>query len=112
MKAFLRSLIDFYFFQKIIFLTYHFFFLTFKSSKEKIIKDIRNLSRQEKEAKAIRDRILRDINNIFEHEEEQNYYKPARAKNFWSNNYIECESNSDRNKTLSVEEYLNKIKPY
>ena len=31
--------------------------------------------------------------------------------NFWSNNYIEYESNCDRNKTLSVEEYLNKIKP-
>ena len=33
-------------------------------------------------------------------------------KNFWSNNYIEYESNGDRNKTLSVEEYVNKIGPY
>ena len=32
--------------------------------------------------------------------------------NFWSNNYIEYGSNGDRNKTLSVEEYLNKIRPY
>ena len=31
--------------------------------------------------------------------------------NFWSNNYIEYESSDDRNKTLSVEEYLNKIRP-
>ena len=30
----------------------------------------------------------------------------------WRNNYIEYESNDDRNKTLSVEEYLNKISPY
>ena len=29
-----------------------------------------------------------------------------------SNNYIEYESNGDKNKTLSVEEYLNKIRPY
>ena len=29
--------------------------------------------------------------------------------NFWSKNYIEYESNSDRNKTLSTEEYLNII---
>ena len=29
-----------------------------------------------------------------------------------SNNYIEYESNGERNKTLSVEEYLNKIRPY
>ena len=28
-----------------------------------------------------------------------------------SNNYIEYESESDRNKTISVEEYLNKIRP-
>ena len=32
--------------------------------------------------------------------------------NFQSNNYIECKSNGDKNKILSVEEYLNKIKPY
>ena len=35
-----------------------------------------------------------------------------RVSSFWSNNYIDYESNSDRNKTLSVEEYLNKIRPY
>ena len=34
-----------------------------------------------------------------------------RINNFWSNNYIEYESNSDKNKTLSVEEYLNKFRP-
>ena len=27
-------------------------------------------------------------------------------------NYIEYDSNGDRNKTLSTEEYLNKIRPY
>ena len=30
----------------------------------------------------------------------------------WSNDYMEYESNGDRNKTLSVEEYLNKVRPY
>ena len=38
------------------------------------------------------------------------YYKPV--SNFSSNNYIEYESNGDRNKSLSVEGYLNKIRPY
>ena len=33
-------------------------------------------------------------------------------KIFWSNNYIEYKSNSDRNKTLSAEEYLNKFRPH
>ena len=32
--------------------------------------------------------------------------------NFWSNNYIEYKSNGNRNKTRSVEEHLNKIRPY
>ena len=76
------------------------------------IKDIRNLFRLEKESKAINDRILRDIRNLLEHEEEENYYKQVRVSNIWSNNYTEYESKGERNKTLSVEEYLNKIRLY
>ena len=73
------------------------------------MKDIRNLFKPEEETKAIKDRILGDIKNIFQHEEE-NYCKPIRVNNFWSNNCIEYESKCDRSKTLSVEEYLNKIR--
>ena len=77
------------------------------------IKDIRNLFSRQKQTKAIKDGILRDIKNLFEHEEkEENYYKPVRVSNFWRNSYIEYESDSDRSKPLSVEEYLNKIRPY
>ena len=47
----------------------------------------------------------------FEHEEE-NIYKLVQVNNFWSNSYVEYESNVNRNKTLSVEEYLNKTRPY
>ena len=74
--------------------------------EEKIIKDIRNLFRQEKETKTIKNRKFTDVKNLFEHEEEENLYTPVTVRNFWSNNYIEYESNGDRNKTLSVEEYL------
>ena len=74
--------------------------------------DIRNLFRLERKAKVIREKV-RDIKNRFDHEEEEkSYYKPARVSNFWSNNYIEYKSDGDRNKTPSVEEYLNKIRPY
>ena len=48
--------------------------------------------------------------NFFEHEV-KDYHKPVRVGNFWSNNYIEDKSKGNR-KTLSVEEYLNKIRPY
>ena len=40
------------------------------------------------------------------------YYKPVRVNNFWSNNYIECKSNGDKNRILSVDEYLDKIRQY
>ena len=83
-----------------------------KKTIDTTIKDIKNLVRIVKENKAIKDRILKDIKNIFENGEEKNYFKPVRTSNFWSNNYIEYECNSDRNKKLLVEEYFNKIRPY
>ena len=55
---------------------------------------------------------IRNTINLFQHEEEENYCKPVRVGNFWSNNYLEFESNGDRNKTLSIEEHLNKIRIY
>ena len=45
-------------------------------------------------------------------EEQEDYYKPQRVNNYWSNNFIECESNVDKNNNLSLDKYLNKIKPY
>ena len=59
----------------------------------------------------MKNKVITDIRILFEHEEED-YYKPARVGNFWSNNYIDYESNSVRNKTLSIEEYHNKIRTY
>ena len=37
---------------------------------------------------------------------------PVTVGSFWSTNYIEYECNGDINKTLSVEEYLHKVRPY
>ena len=47
---------------------------------------------------------------LFEQQEEKDYCKPKRVSNFW-NNYIEYESDGDKNRNLSLDEYLNKIKP-
>ena len=55
--------------------------------------------------------MIRDIRNLFE-VDEKDYYKPVRVNNFLSNNYIEYKSNGDKNKTLSVKKYVNKIIPY
>ena len=54
----------------------------------------------------IKDQIM----SLFKQEDD--YYKLTRVGNIWYNNYIEYESNSDKNRNLSLDEYLNKIKPY
>ena len=80
--------------------------------EEDIPKDIRNLFRLKIKIKIIKDAVLGNIKNLFEYEKEENFYKPVRADNFWNNNYIEYKSNGNKNKILSVREYLNKIRPY
>ena len=44
-------------------------------------------------------------------QEEQDYCKAVVVGDFYSNNYIECKSNSGRNKTPSRKQQLDKIKP-
>ena len=83
-----------------------------KEANDTTIKDMRNLFRLKKENEVIKDRTIRDVRNLFGHEKEENYYKPVRVVNFCSNNLIEYESNGDGNKILSVEKFLNKIRPY
>ena len=58
--------------------------------------------------KAIKDIIIWDFKDLFEKEED--CYKPFKVSNFY-NNYIEYESKGGRNKTLSMKEYLDEIKP-
>ena len=55
--------------------------------------------------------MIGDIRTLFE-KEDDHYCKPKRVRNFWNNNYIEYEINGDRNKNLSIEEYLDKIRSY
>ena len=44
--------------------------------------------------------------------EKKDYFIPIRVGSFWNNNCIEYESNGDKNKSLSVKDYLDKIKPF
>ena len=39
-------------------------------------------------------------------------YKLNRMGNFCNKSYIECESNGDKDRNLSLDEYLNKTEPY
>ena len=46
-------------------------------------------------------------NNLFKHEED--YYEPIRSVNAFGSNYIEYKSNGSKDKTLFIEDYLDKI---
>ena len=89
--------------------------------KDKIISDIWMLFETEEEKedrkknqdeRIIKDRVIRCIRKLFQQQQEEHYYKPERVSNFWNNNYIEFESNGDRNRNVSLDELINKIKSY
>ena len=43
---------------------------------------------------------------------DEDYYKPIKTNDAFNSNYIEYEYKGDKNKTLSIKEYLNMIRPY
>ena len=89
------------------------FFRLKKEQNDTAVKDIRDLFRTKNENKKIKDIVIRSIKNLFEYKkEEENFYKPVRVNNFWNNDYIEYESNGNKNNNLSLDEYFNEIKPY
>ena len=61
---------NFYFFKKRQKICQHVIIESVSTEEENVIKDVRNLFRQEKETKAINERILRYIKNLIEYEEE------------------------------------------
>ena len=69
----------------------------------------RNCRETEINDRLIKDRTTGDMRTLIEQEEEKDYYKEKRVSNFWNNNYIEYESNCDKNRNLSLDEYYNKI---
>ena len=92
--------------------------------KDQIIRDIWTHFQTEEEKKGrkelekkkehnerlIKDGIVNNIRRLFDQDED--YYVPKSVNNFWNNNYIEYESNGDKNRNLSFDEYINKIETY
>ena len=46
---------------------------------------------------------------LSEQRKKGDYYEPKRVSHFWNNNFIEYKSNGDKNRNLSIDEYLNRI---
>ena len=78
-------------------------------AEDNIIKDIKNLFRLQI-YKGIKGKIIRNIRTVFESDEE-NSYKSVSIGNAFSSFYNEYESNGGKDKTQSIEEYLDEIRP-
>ena len=54
---------------------------------------------------------MRNIKNFYDYIDED-YYEPIKINNALNNDYIEYQSNGDKDKTLSIEEYVDMIRQY
>ena len=88
--------------------------------KEKIYDDlvelVKTLDKKEEYKNHDRDDLdyhgIRDIENLFDADNNDDYYKPIFAKSSFKENYKYYESRGDKDKKLSVKQYLYKIMPY
>ena len=88
--------------------------------KEKIYDDLVELvnTLNKKETYKYRDRDdldyygIRDIENLFDNDNDNDYYKPILVESSFKNNYKYYESRGDKDKKLSVKQYLYKIMSY
>ena len=95
---------------------------TFQIGKKKEIHDhlvelVNTLNKKETYQYHDRDDLdyygIRDIENLFDNDDDDNdYYKPILVESSFKNNYKYYESRGDKDKKLSVKQYLYKIMPY
>ena len=57
-------------------------------------------------------RGIRDLRDLFDSSISEDYYRPIIVKGAFNNNYIKYESKGDKDKILTISEYLDKIRPY
>ena len=57
-------------------------------------------------------RGIRDVKDLFDLSISEDYYKPIIVNGAFNNNYIQDESKGDRDKILTISEYLDMIRPY
>ena len=89
-----------------------------ENKKNLSIQKIENIEKNLSKLKKYHDyddieyRGIRDIKKLFYLSTDEDYYKPIKTNDAFDSNYIEYESKGDKNKTLSIKEYLNMIRPY
>ena len=60
----------------------------------------------------IKYRGIRDLRDLFDLSISEDYYKPIIVKSASNSSYIQYESKGDKDKILTIREYLNMIRPY
>ena len=55
---------------------------------------------------------IRDVKNLFDLPIDEDYYKSIKTEDAFNSNCSEYEIKGDKNKTLSIKEYLNMIRSY
>ena len=84
-----------------------------EENDEYLRKFVRILNDKEKYSLYDRDDLvyygIRDIENLFDEVSEEDFYKPILVKSSFKGNYKYYESRGDKEKKLSVKQYLNKI---
>ena len=55
---------------------------------------------------------MKDIEGLFDSSTDKYYYKPIIVNSAFSNNHIQYENKGDKDKILTVDEYLDRIRPY
>ena len=81
-----------------------------------LVEIVNKLNKKEKYRYHGRDDLdyhgIRDIENSFDNVNDNDYYKPILVKSSFKENYKYYESRGDKDKKLSVKQYLYKIMPY
>ena len=75
-------------------------------------KSFKRLKKDLKKIKKYQCNITSDIPHLFNEISTENYYEPLKIRSALEGNYIEYKSGRDNNNNLSLEEYLNTIRPY
>ena len=89
-------------------------------AKEKIdvniLELVNKLNKKEKYKYHDRDDLgyhgIRDVENLFDADNNKDYYKPILVESFFNESYKYYESRGDKDKKLSIEQYLDTIQPY
>ena len=55
---------------------------------------------------------IRDVRNLFDLSIDEDYQDPKKIVSVFNNDYIEYESKGDKDKTLSITEYLIRLRLY